>query len=245
MAIWKGDKDAFGHIMYDHHKGLGTNHVIERDDGYIDPMIGDHGYLSEYKDWPPQQKKAMKYAKGKVLDIGCGGGRHALYLQEQGMDVLGIDNSPMALKCCKERGLKNTKLMDIIQISKKLGEFDTILMMGNNFGLVANPKRARWLLKKFHGITSSEGRIIAGTMDPYGTDKKEHLWYHKYNKKRGRMGGQVRIRCRYKKYKTPWFDILLVSKDELKEIIEGTGWQVKKFLNSNYGSYIMILEKEK
>jgi ubiquinone/menaquinone biosynthesis C-methylase UbiE len=37
----------------------------------------------------------MKYVKGRrVLDIGCGVGRHALYLQNeerQGFDVLGID----------------------------------------------------------------------------------------------------------------------------------------------------------
>jgi cyclopropane fatty-acyl-phospholipid synthase-like methyltransferase len=39
------------------------------------------------------EKKSMGYVKGRtVLDIGCGPGRHALYLQnERGFDVLGID----------------------------------------------------------------------------------------------------------------------------------------------------------
>lgn len=241
----KDSEDAFGHGIYDHFKGIEVEEVIERSDGYIDVSMGPNAYLSKFEDWPVHEKRAMRFAKGRVLDIGCGGGRHAIYLQNEGLDVLGIDNSPMALKCCKERGLKKTKLMDITRITKKIGRFDTIVMMGNNFGLFANPKRAKWLLRKFRKITTAYAHIIAETMNPYGTDKKEHLAYHKLNQNMGRMGGQVRIRCRYKKYKTPWFDYLLVSKEELQEILKGTGWQVKKFLNSKYGSYIMILEKEK
>lgn len=241
----KDSQDAFGHGIYDHYKGIDVEEVIERDDGYVDVSLGPKSYLSKFEDWPAHEKKAMTYAKGRLLDIGCGGGRHAIHLQEKDLDVLGIDNSPMALKCCRERGLKKTRLMDVTQITKELGVFDTIMMMGNNFGLVANPNRAKWLLRKFKGITTKEAHIIAETMNPYRTDKEEHLAYHRENKRRGRMAGQVRIRCRYKRYKTPWFDYLFVSKDELYDILEGTGWTVKKFLNSKYGSYIMVLEKER
>ncbi len=243
MTGWKGDEDAFGHIIYDNHKGLDTDHVIERDDGYIDPMIGDHGYLSEYKNWPSHEKKAMKLVRGKVIDIGCGAGRHSIYLQSKGLDVLGIDNSQLALKACKERGLKRTKHMPITRLSRRMGKFDTILMLGNNFGLMENPKRARWLLRRFHNMTTSDGRIIAETMDPYGTEKPEHVWYHKRNLKLGRLGGQVRIRARYKKYKTPYFDYLFVSKKELETLIKGTGWKVSQYLDGGH-QYIMILEKE-
>ena len=242
MTGWKGDEDAFGHIIYDNHKGLETDHVIERDDGYVDPMIGDHGYLSEYKDWPPHEMKAMKLVKGRVLDIGCGAGRHSIYLQNKGLDVLGVDNSRLALKACKERGLKKTKHMDITQISSKLGKFDTILMLGNNFGLFSSVKQARWLLRRFRNMTSPDARIIAASMEVYATEKPEHLWYHKRNRKLGRLGGQVRIRARYKKYKTPWFDYLIVSKEEMEMILEGTGWKVRQYLDNEH-QYIAIIEK--
>jgi hypothetical protein len=56
---------------------------------------------------------------------------------------------------------------------------------------------------------------------------------------------QIRIRVRFKKYVTPWFDYLMVSKDELKEILAGTGWRVKKFLDSKRAGYLTIIEKEK
>jgi ubiquinone/menaquinone biosynthesis C-methylase UbiE len=38
---------------------------------------------------------------GTVLDIGCGGGRHSIYLKEKGLQVLGIDISGEQLKKAK------------------------------------------------------------------------------------------------------------------------------------------------
>jgi len=243
MAL-KDHQDAFGYGMYDYFHGIDVEEVVERDDGYIDVSEGPKSYLAKYEDWPSHLQRAMRHAKGRVLDIGCGGGRHSLFLQNQGLDVLGIDNSPMALKCCQEQGLKKTRLMDIMQINKKLGTFDTIIMMGNNFGLFANPKRAKLLLRRFRGMTSQDAYIIAETLDPYQTDKPHHLDYHARNRARGRMSGQVRIRVRYQRYCTPWFDYLMVSKQELEAILSGTDWKVKKYINGKNGIYVMILEKE-
>jgi len=78
---------------------------VERDDGYIDPNPAlPKYYLSEYKDWTSREKNAVRYVKGRVLDIGSGGGRWSLYLQKKDHDVLGVDNSPLAVKVCKLRG---------------------------------------------------------------------------------------------------------------------------------------------
>ena len=35
---------------------------------------------------------------GRVLDLGCGNGRHMVYLAQQGFHVCGLDNSPTALR---------------------------------------------------------------------------------------------------------------------------------------------------
>ena len=79
--------------------------IIERDDGYITAMSLKF-YFSEYEDWPLVEKKALTFVKGRVLDIGCGVGRHILYLQRKNFKVLGIDNSPLSIKVCKLRGVK-------------------------------------------------------------------------------------------------------------------------------------------
>jgi hypothetical protein len=119
-------------------------------------------------------------------------------------------------------------------------------MLGGNFGLVDNPKRAKRLLRIFDKITGEKARIIASTLDPGNTDNHFHLEYHKLNRKKGRMPGQIRLRVRYKKYVTPWSDYLFVSKNEMKKILKGTGWEVKRFIDpkdKKEPHYIAIIEK--
>jgi len=237
-------KDTYGKEIWEYFKGKESFEIVEREDGYIDIFGGAKKYFSEYRNWPNHEKKAIKLIRGKVLDVGCGAGRHSLYLQKKGFDVVGIDNSSLAIKVSKLRGLKKTRVMSITEVGKfKPDSFDTIIMMGNNFGLFGSFKRARLLLRKFYRITSPNALIIAESNNPYKTDNPTHLEYHKFNRKRGRMSGQLRIRIRFGKYIGEWFDYLLVSKEEIKQILDTTGWRVKKFINFKKSFYIAIIEK--
>ncbi|HWR82736.1 MAG TPA: class I SAM-dependent methyltransferase [Candidatus Deferrimicrobium sp.] len=242
----KSHQDAFGHGMFDWLNGIRGAEIIERDDGNFEVSGGPQAYFAEYKNWSPHEKKAIRYARGRVLDIGCGAGRCMLYLKRKGLDAVGIDTSPLAIKVCKKRGLQNVKQLSVAQVSSKLGIFDTILMYGGNFGLVRNPKTARWLLRKFYRMTSERARIVACSLDPYQAPAIEHLEYHKLNRQRGRMPGQVRVRLRYKKSASPWFDWLVVSKSEMADLLRGTGWHVRKAIDSERGPcYATIIEKTK
>ncbi len=239
----KVDKDAFGHEMLDYLNGDSYTEIIERDDGYVDYSGGPKGYFLDYKEWLSIERQAMRYAQGRVLDIGCGAGRHSLYLQKKGLDVTGIDNSPLVIEVCKRRGLKKTKVLSVTQVSSKLRTFDTILMLGNNLGLLGNPKRAKWLLRRFYGMTSEDAKIIGQTMDPYKTKNPDHRAYHRLNRSRSRLAGQVIIRVRYRRHIGDWFEYLFVSKNELTRILENTGWRSMKFLDSKEGHYIVIIGK--
>ncbi len=238
-------RDAYGQEVWAFFQGKKSYEVVERDDGYIDFSGGAPTYFAEFKDWPKIQKQAIKYAKGKVLDVGAGAGRVSLYLQKKKIDVVAIDNSPLAIKVCKKRGVKHAKVLPIEKIGTfKPNTFDTILMFGNNFGLFGGFKKAKALLKKFHKITSPNALIITENVDPFKTEDPVHLSYHKFNKKRGRMPGQLRIRIRFRNYIGDWFDYLLVSKKEMKEILKDTGWKVKKFIDAGDYMYSAIIEKE-
>lgn len=244
MGKVRADQDAFGQEIYDHHCGKGGDEIIERADGFIDTSMGPAAYFSEYCDWPAHAREAIGMARGRVLDVGCGAGRVALHLQGKGLAVLGIDVSPLALKTCRLRGVKKTKLASITDVSPRWGTFETIVMFGNNFGLFASWHRARQLLKRFYQMTTPDARILVESVDPYQTTEPAHLRYHKMNRQRGRMAGQVRIRVRYKTWTSPWFDYLLVSQEEMKKIAEGTGWRVSRVFESAKASYAAMLEKE-
>ncbi len=236
------NSDAFGHALYDRYRGQDTLYIIERDDGYI-AADSLKGYFSDYRGWPAGLRRAMSFARGRVLDVGCGAGRAALYLQRRGLVCVGVDNSPLAVRVCKLRGLKHARLMAAGRLSRALGVFDTILMLGNNFGLAGDPTRTRWLLRRFRAISSERARIIAETLDPKRTRARHHRDYHRRNRQRGRMPGQVRLRIRYLRHASPWFDYLFVSKREMRALLKGTGWHVRRFLDIQGSGYIAVLEK--
>lgn len=226
--------------------------VIERDDGFVD-VDPTRNYMSSFDKWSPHERQALSLARGRVLDVGCGLGRIALYLQDKGLKVVGIDNSPKAVAACRRRGVKDVRVVPIEQSSKKLlGVFDTIVMFGNNFDLMGGFERGRMLLRRFGAMTTLPGRIIAQTSDPHrrfgrvrnARRDKRHLDYRRANVRKGRMAGQIRFRIRYLELCTPYLDYLFVSKKEMREMIDGTGWRIARFFDSDGPNYIAVLEKE-
>jgi len=236
-------QDAFGRAVYDRFMGGRPIEIIERSDGYMDAYPSD--YFAEHRKWSKHEKQAIRYARGRVLDIGAGAGRVSLYLQKKGHDVLATDISPLAIKVCRLRGVKKAKVIPIARLSPRLGAFDTIVMYGNNFGLFGSYKGAKRLLRRFHTMTSPHARLIVESNDIYKTKNPDHLAYQRQNRSRGRMSGQIRLRAIYKKSRTPWIDYLMVSPDEMRDILKGTGWKVEKFFRSGDSMYAAVIRKER
>lgn len=238
-------QDAYGQqLLAQFNRQVATAEIIERDDGYIDTGSGAGTYFREYKQWSPLERRAIRLVKGRVLDIGCGAGRHSLYLQQKGLDVTGIDISPGAVEVSKLRGLKKALVRPITEVDKfRPGSFDTIIMLGNNFGLFGSAKGVGLTLKKLYRITAPDARIIAGTRNPYRTDDPNHLQYHRLNRKRGRMAGQIRMRVRFERAVGAWFDYLFVSPEEMEDVLSHTDWQVERFIGPEKANYFSVIRK--
>lgn len=247
MAVLRGDADAFGQALMDHHLGQAFhNPAMERDDGRVEPDFATAIYFADFAGWSPFERRIIRNVRGRVLDIGCGAGRVALHLQRKGHSVVGIDVSALAVKVCRLRGVSDVRLRSITEVDERLGSFGTIALMGGNLGLLGSSHRAPWLLRRLHRLTTDDGRIIGGSLDPYHTADPDHLSYHRWNKRRGRMPGQLRLRVRYRTFATPWFDYLFTSPEELGRLIVGTGWHVARTVsdpgNPAYGA---LLEKDR
>jgi SAM-dependent methyltransferase len=219
--------------------------IVERDDGLImASRFGPEAYFAPYRRWPSRQRRALRLARGRVLDVGAGAGRLSLHLQEKDHDVVAIDASPGAVEVCRRRGVRDARLLRVEEVDEQLGVFDTIVMYGNNLGLLASRRRGRGLLRRLHRVTSPQARILGEMTDVYTTEDPVHLAYHERNRRRGRMSGQLRIRIRYRDAATPWFDYLFLSREELEELLEGTGWRLARTYEDDGRFYVAVIEKE-
>jgi SAM-dependent methyltransferase len=239
-------EDAYGAAIRDHYAGEETYEIIERDDGWIGLSAGAAHYFSAYDEWSDRTRAAVERVEGRVLDVGCGAGRHALHLQERGHDVVGIDISPGAVEVSRDRGA-DARALDVADVRDLDDEFDTVVMFGNNFGLVGTRATAPEILGGLAAVTTDDARLLAETRDPYVTDDPNHTAYHELNRERGRLGGALRIRTRYERRASPWFDYLMVAPDEMRELLEPTAWALAEVLEPNSlgstGDYVAELRK--
>lgn len=85
-------------------------------------------FLKPQEDIPKIVKLFKKKGIKKVLDLGCGSGRHTVYLAKNGFDVYGIDIAPVGIKLTKD-WLKQEKL----RADLKLGSIYQKLPYEDNF----------------------------------------------------------------------------------------------------------------
>ena len=236
-------EDAYGRLVLDYLEGRPAQEIVERDDSFIATGMGPANYFAPYRRWPSVERRAMRYVRGRILDVGCGAGRVALHLQERGHEVVAVDVSPLAVEVSRRRGVHDARVLPLGRIDSSLGIFDTVLMLGNNFGLFGSLTGAKRGLRRLHAVTSTHARIVAESNDPYATDDPAHLAYQQWNRERGRMPGQLRIRVRHRDLVTRWFDYLIVSPEELESLLGGTGWGLRRFVRDASSLFVAVLEK--
>jgi SAM-dependent methyltransferase len=149
--------DVWGALLEDALAGRRAMEVVEPDDGSV--MAFDVAYLlAPFSRWDdPVERRAMRFVRGRVLDVGCGGGRACPRLQERGLQVVGVDASPGAIAVCRRRGVCDARVLAIDDLDESLGRFDTILMLGQNLGMLGS----RRLLRALGRLATARGRIVA------------------------------------------------------------------------------------
>lgn len=235
------EDDAYGRAIVDHYEGRDAWEIIERDDGWFGPSSGTDLYFAPYPEWSDGLQTAVDRAEGRVLDVGCGAGRAMAHLEPLGHETVGIDLSPGAVDVCRRRGLEAREL-DVADVADLDGAFDTLLLGGNNFGLVGTRERAPEVLDGLATVASDDAVLYAESRDPRETEDADHLAYHERNRDRGRLPGALHIRVRYRHHATPWFDYLMASPDEMGSIVADTPWSLAEVLGDPDGNYVGVLD---
>jgi len=235
--------DAFGRLLLDHMAGKHGQLILELDDGRAGPALPADVFFAEHGEWSAEERRVFESVQGRLLDIGCGAGRHSLEAQRRGLDVVAIDVSPGAVEVCRQRGVRDVRLLPLAVVDATFGAFDTALMMCGNFGLVGTADEAVRVLRVLHELMPSNGRIVLDSVDPYQDADAGDLAYQERNRGLGRSPGQVTIRLRYGELATPWYDLLNLSAAELEALAAKAAWHLADLVDGEPGEYYAVLGK--
>lgn len=197
-------------------------------------------------------------AAGRVLDLCCSSGGHALNLAKKGFNVTGVDFSPIAINQAKElaekMGVNNQVeflVGDARRVSKLLenkNSFDAIISMGTSIGYY-DDDTDKSIIKQLNELASSNGVLVMdlGNRDyvikhhqPLDIVKKGDWEFHDYRRlnleeSRGYNDWEF-----YEKDGEDLKHILTVSLycrlyslHELVRLFEMTGWKYFK----SYGNF--------
>lgn len=100
----------------------------------------------------------------RLLDLGCGTGRHALELQRQGLEVTGVDRTrpyvEKARKAASEEGLAVELVVGDMRSFRRDEAFDAAISMFSTFGYFSEPEEERRVLDNFHASLKPGGRLL-------------------------------------------------------------------------------------
>jgi cyclopropane fatty-acyl-phospholipid synthase-like methyltransferase len=100
---------------------------------------------------------------GRVIDIGCGTGENALYCATAGLDVVGVDGSPEAIRQARDKARQRGVLIrfdvaDVLDLTEYGQGFDTATDSGV-FHVFDDEDRPRYE-DSVHGVLRPGGRLF-------------------------------------------------------------------------------------
>jgi len=236
--------DAMGTAARDFFEnGINAVTVLERlPDGYTEEMPISI-YFESFDEWPEYDRATIQWAKGRVLDVGVGAGRVALWLQEQGHDVVGIDLSGHCLDICRKRGVKDVRFHNILEGPLENEKFDTVVLLGHNLGIAGRHDNVGPYLRMLASMLNPGGHILLTQVNWEKTRKPEHLELQEANRVAGRHPVEFALNIKYGDVAEK-FDWCLTNQDELRDIAGEIGLDVVAIIDAGqlYGAVLKVPE---
>ena len=108
----------------------------------------------------------IKLKKGKVLDVACGKGRHAKYLNKIGFNVVGIDLSKNSIDLAKKN--ENEKLKFYVHDMRnvfKENEYNLVTNLFTSFGYFEDHKDEQKAINSMAKNLKKEGMLLIDFMN--------------------------------------------------------------------------------
>ena len=183
--------------------------LLEVDNGTVGPAMHPEWFFRTVDAWDWWERELLSaVTEGPVLDLGCGAGRVALYLQALGLRVTAVDNSAGAVEVCRRRGVVDVRLGDLNNPPHDQ-RWGAVLLLCGNLGLGGSWSGNRALLRRLSEVTAPGAVLVGDSVNFHGK-------------------GDVRLRIRYADAVTPWWPQRNVKALEIPALVEGTGWRIER-----------------
>ena len=229
--------DLFGQAILDYQTNNSPeNLTTETSISEADEMPVEYLFRS-FEKMPQLEQQALKLAKGKILDVGCGAGSHSLYLQNKGLDVTAIDISANAINACQLRGLKNTRMQNVLALQNET--FDTILLLMNGTGIFGTLAALPAYLQHLKSLLSPNGQILLDSSDLiYMYDENED---GSYSIPVEGYYGELSFTVSYKGQTDPPFPWLYLDYNTLQRAAQANGLQCELIAEGEHFDYLARL----
>ncbi len=228
-------KDLIGKAILDYQTNNAPQNIItETTISEADEM--EIAYLfRNFDQMPIIEQTALQLSRGKILDVGCGAGSHALHLQNNGHNVTAIDISPNAIQACKLRGITTAEAANLMDYE---GDFDTILLLMNGTGICGTFENTVPFFKKLKSLLNENGQILIDSSDLlYMYDDDEIAQKHKDSE----YYGQLTFEVSYKNEREQPFEWLYLDLEMLKEQANIAGLICEVVLEGDSNDYLARL----
>ncbi len=104
----------------------------------------------------------------KILDLACGKGRHSIYLNSRGFNVVGVDLSAQSIEHARQ--YQNEKLQFFVHDMRetfRFNEFDYILNLFTSFGYFDTEEENMEAVCAAAKALKEEGRMLIDFLNPY------------------------------------------------------------------------------
>lgn len=233
------NQDVFGKAIRDFYKGIASVITTFSTLGGEDELPVRYLYR-DFDEMPAIEQTALDMSWGHILDVGCGAGSHALYLQQKGLSVKPIDISKGAIEVCKLRGLHKAEQLDLWDLKK--AKFDTILCLMNGTGICGSMDRVPFFLKHLKSLMSPKGQILIDSTDVM----------YMYEDERGQDAlseikhyyGEAQMEIRYQESSSETFNWLYLDFYNLKQQAGLVNLNCEMILKGSDNNYLARLSSQ-
>ncbi|MBX2827475.1 MAG: class I SAM-dependent methyltransferase [Flavobacteriaceae bacterium] len=230
-------EDIFGKALLDYHSGnYSEDPITETTISEADEMPLSYLFRS-YSEMPKLERLALQKAHGQILDVGCGSGSHALYLQEKGMDVTAIDISEGAVKVTQNRGVEKAFKKHVLELSD--GPFDTLLLLMNGTGIFETISKVPSYLGHLKTLLKPGGQILIDSSDlqyMFDTTEEGGIWVPA-----DRYYGELKFTISHKGATSEPFDWLYLDPNLFEKLAVENGFNFEVLSHGEHYDYLARL----